>query len=220
MNVHPRQLEQLIKLKFMDSVGLFSDRSSTSSDSLNGTSENEFVALLQALVESNKLTEDLNGLSATGNIGFLNSKLSNNYPLLNVTDYDQLIQQASEQYGVDPKLIHAVIQTESGYKSDAISRSGAKGLMQLMDATAASLGVKNSYDPQDNINGGTKFLAYLMQKYDGNEQVALAAYNAGPGRIDRLGISNDVQLQEQYSELPKETQNYLRKVMGIRNDGL
>lgn len=221
MNIHPRQLEELLKLKFMDSVGLFPGRSSTSSDSLDGTAESEFMALLQSLIESNNLSEDLllsNGLSAETNKGSLNSKLTNSYPLLNVTDYDQLIRQSSAQYGVDPDLIHAVIQTESGYKSDAMSHSGAKGLMQLMDTTAASLGVKNSYDPQENINGGTKFLGLLLQKYDGNERVALAAYNAGPGRIDRLGISNDEQIQEHYSELPKETQNYIRKVMGLRND--
>jgi hypothetical protein len=219
MNIHPKQMEELLKLRFLDSVGLFPDRSTASTDS---TSESEFQALLQSLVESNGLSEDIlttNDILPDTGQGLMNSKLSNNYPRLNVTNYDQIIHQSSAQYGVDANLIHAVIQTESGYKSDAISTSGAKGLMQLMDATAASLGVKNSYDPQENINGGTKFLAYLLHKYDGNERVALAAYNAGPGRIDRLGISNDAQLQEQYDELPQETQNYVRKVMGMRNVG-
>ncbi|MEX1030524.1 MAG: lytic transglycosylase domain-containing protein [Paenibacillaceae bacterium] len=219
MSINPKQMEELIKLRFLDSVGLFPDRSTTSTDS---TSESEFQALLQSLVESNGLSEDMlttNELLPDTGQGLMNAKLSSNYPRLNVTDYDQLINQSSAQYGVDANLIRSVIQTESGYKSDATSTSGAKGLMQLMDTTAASLGVKNSYDPQENINGGTKFLAYLLQKYDGNERVALAAYNAGPGRIDRLGISNDAQLQEHYDELPQETQNYIRKVMGIRNDG-
>jgi soluble lytic murein transglycosylase-like protein len=219
MSINPKQMEELIKLRFLDSVGLFPDRSTTSTDS---TSESEFQALLQSLVESNGLSEDMlttNELLPDTGQGLMNAKLSSNYSRLNVTDYDQLIQQSSTQYGVDANLIRSVIQTESGYKSDATSTSGAKGLMQLMDTTAASLGVKNSYDPQENINGGTKFLAYLLQKYDGSERVALAAYNAGPGRIDRLGISNDAQLQEHYDELPQETQNYIRKVMGNRNDG-
>ncbi|MEX2414684.1 MAG: lytic transglycosylase domain-containing protein [Paenibacillaceae bacterium] len=218
MNIHPKQLEELLKLRFMDSVGLFPERSSTSVD---GTSESEFLALLESLIQSNGLSEGLmssSELTSEKSQYLFNSKLSGSYSILNVTDYDQLIEQSSTQYGVDPNLIRAVIQTESGYKSDAVSESGAKGLMQLMDATAASLGVKNSYDPQDNINGGTKFLAYLLQKYNGHERVALAAYNAGPGRIDRLGISNDAQLQDKYDELPQETQNYIRKVMGLRND--
>lgn len=221
MNIHPQQIEELLKLRFMDSVGLFSNHSSTSVG--GNTSESEFLALLESLIQSNGLSEGLltsNQLTSDAGAGqgLMNSKLSNSYSILNVMDYDQLIEQSSAQYGVDPDLIRAVIQTESGYKSDAVSESGAKGLMQLMDATAASLGVKNSYNPQENINGGTKFLAYLLHKYDGNERVALAAYNAGPGRIDRLGISNDAQLQEKFDKLPQETQNYVRKVMGTRND--
>jgi soluble lytic murein transglycosylase-like protein len=218
MNIHPKQIEELLKLRFMDSVGLFPDRSS---NSLDGTSESEFLALLESLIQSNGLSEELmtsNERSSDTSQGLMNSKLLNSYPILHVTDYDQLIEQSSAQYAVAPDLIRAVIQTESGYKSDAVSKSGAKGLMQLMDATAASLGVKNSYDPQENINGGTKYLAYLLQKYNGHERVALAAYNAGPGRIDRLGISNETQLQQKYDELPQETQNYVQKVMGMRND--
>jgi soluble lytic murein transglycosylase-like protein len=219
MNIHPKQMEELIKLRFLESVGLFPDRTVNSTES---TSESEFQALLQSLVGSNDLSEQLfsanQQLPNTGQ-ETIDGKLLNGFPHLNMTDYDQLINASSARYGVDAQLIRSVIQTESGYNSDAISKSGAKGLMQLMDATAASLGVSNSYDPEQNINGGTKFLGYLLHKYEGNEQVALAAYNAGPGRIDRLGIRNDSQLQERYGELPLETQNYVRKIMGMRNDG-
>jgi soluble lytic murein transglycosylase-like protein len=219
MNIHPKQMEELIKLRFLESVGLFPDRTVSSTES---TSESEFQALLQSLVGSNGLSEQLfsaNQQLPNTDQERIDGKLSNSFPHLNMTDYDQLINESSARYGVDAQLIRSVIQTESGYNSDAISKSGAKGLMQLMDATAASLGVSNSYDPEQNINGGTKFLGYLLHKYEGNEQVALAAYNAGPGRIDRLGISNDFQLQERYDELPLETQNYVRKIMGMRNDG-
>jgi soluble lytic murein transglycosylase-like protein len=219
MNIHPKQMEELIKLRFLESVGLFPDRAVSSTES---TSESDFQALLLSLVGNDGSSEQL--LSANQqlpNTGQerIDGKLSNSFPHWNMTDYDQLINESSVRYGVDAQLIRSVIQTESGYNSDAISKSGAKGLMQLMDATAASLGVSNSYDPEQNINGGTKFLSYLLHKYEGNEQVALAAYNAGPGRIDRLGISNDFQLQERYDELPLETQNYVRKIMGMRNDG-
>jgi len=218
MNIHSKQMEELLKLRFMNSVGLFPDRSQTSVD---GTNESEFMALLESLIKNNGQLEEFTAskeLSSNIDQGLKTSKLYNSYPAMKVTDYDQLIDQSSARYGVDSELIRAVIQTESNYKSDAVSHSGAKGLMQLMDATAASLGVTNSYDPQENINGGTKFLAYLLQKYDGHERVALAAYNAGPGRVDRLGITNDTQLQDKYDELPQETQNYIRKVMGIRNE--
>jgi soluble lytic murein transglycosylase-like protein len=85
--------------------------------------------------------------------------------------------------------------------------------MQLMDDTARGLGVTDSFDAQQNIHGGTKFLKYLLQKYNGNEAVALAAYNAGPGRIDQLGITNDRELKAKYKLLPRETQDYVMRVM-------
>jgi len=130
--------------------------------------------------------------------------------------YGSLIEAASQKYGVDVSLVEAVIQTESNFNADAVSSAGAKGLMQLMDGTARGLGVTNSYDPQQNIEGGTRYLAMLLKKYNGNEQVALAAYNAGPGRIDRLGIDTDAELQQKLSILPQETQRYIGKVLAAK----
>lgn len=130
--------------------------------------------------------------------------------------YDGLIQQAAAQYGVDPALIKGVIQQESSFRPDAVSSAGAKGLMQLMDGTAQGLGVTDPFDPVQNINGGTRYLSYLLRKYDGNEAVALAAYNAGPGTIDKLGIGNDKELVSRLSEVPQETQAYVRKVLDAR----
>lgn len=129
------------------------------------------------------------------------------------SEYDAIIQQASSKYGVDASLIQAVIKTESGFRPDAESGSGAKGLMQLMDGTARGLGVTDSFDPVQNINGGTKYLSLLLNKYNGNEQVALAAYNAGPGRVDRAGIRTNEQLIEKLEALPEETQRYVAKVL-------
>ncbi|MFF2886785.1 lytic transglycosylase domain-containing protein [Paenibacillus sp. NPDC057967] len=123
-----------------------------------------------------------------------------------------LIQHASAKYGVDPSLIQAVIATESGFNPIAQSHAGAKGLMQLMDGTARGLGVTDSFDPVQNIEGGTRYLAMLLRKYGGDEAVALAAYNAGPGRIDRLGISSQEELLAKWNELPGETQRYIGKV--------
>lgn len=123
-----------------------------------------------------------------------------------------IIASAASKYGVDSALIEAVIATESGFRPLAESHAGAKGLMQLMDGTARGLGVTDSFDPVQNIEGGTRYLSLLLRKYAGNESVALAAYNAGPGRIDRLGISTDAELLSRLSELPQETQRYVAKV--------
>ncbi len=127
--------------------------------------------------------------------------------------YDDLIVASASRYGLDPALIKGVIQTESGFNAAALSSAGAKGLMQLMDATAKGLGVGNVWDPAQNIDGGARYLSYLLRKYDGHVYSALAAYNAGPGRVDRLGLTNDELVRARYAELPEETQRYIPKVL-------
>jgi hypothetical protein len=126
---------------------------------------------------------------------------------------DAIVEQVSQKYGVDSSLIHAVIENESSYRTTAVSSAGAKGLMQLMDETGSSMGVTNPFDAEKNVDGGTRFLSYLLKKYDGNEAVALAAYNTGPGRVDRLGIHSNDELWANFSALPQETQNYVTKVL-------
>lgn len=97
-----------------------------------------------------------------------------------------LIDEAARRYGLDPALVAGVIQTESGFNPRAQSGAGAKGLMQLMDATARGLGVSDPFDPVQNVMGGARLLRQLLDRY-GDVRLALAAYNAGPGAVDRYG---------------------------------
>ena len=99
--------------------------------------------------------------------------------------YDKLIVQHAEKQGLRPDLVRAVVQVESGYNARAVSSAGAQGLMQLMPATAASMGVKNSFQPQQNVSGGSEYLDELLTRYGNNLAMALAAYNAGPEAVDR-----------------------------------
>ncbi len=101
--------------------------------------------------------------------------------------YSPLIDSAAKTHGVDPALVRAVIHAESAFRADATSYKGAAGLMQLMPGTADDLGVTDRYDPADNIYGGVKYLAYLLDEFNGDTQLATAAYNAGPGAVRKHG---------------------------------
>lgn len=102
-------------------------------------------------------------------------------------DLNQVVNDASGRYRLDPDLVSSVIKAESGFNAHAISRKGAQGLMQLMPGTASQLGVGNTFDPQANVEGGTKYLRELLEKYNFDLVKALAAYNAGPQRVEQFG---------------------------------
>ncbi|HKP46444.1 MAG TPA: lytic transglycosylase domain-containing protein [Pyrinomonadaceae bacterium] len=125
-------------------------------------------------------------------------------PLSGDCDLDLIIFRAGEKEGVDPRFIHAVIKQESRYNPKAVSHVGAEGLMQMMPATAKRFGLKDPFDPAANVAAGTKYLKFLLKRFNGDVSLALAGYNAGEGSVDK------------YKGVPPygETQTYVKKIVG------
>lgn len=119
------------------------------------------------------------------------------------------VDKYANKYGVDKNLILAIIKQESNFNPNAVSSAGAKGLMQLMDFNSEAYGVKNPFDIDENINAGVKHIKSYLDKYNGNIEMALMAYNAGPGTIARRGVNSPSDLYK----MPEETQNYVPKIM-------
>ena len=136
----------------------------------------------------------------TANLGADIPNVSSNAPKAQILS---MIDKVAQKHGVDEKLVRALVRQESGFNPKATSHCGAMGLMQLMPATAKGLGVTDPYNPVQNVEGGVKYLKSMLNKYNGNVILALAAYNAGPGAVDK------------YDGVPPygETQNYVKSIL-------
>ena len=127
-------------------------------------------------------------------------------PAVDRADLQAIADEHAGKHAISPALVRAVIQAESAWNTRAVSSKGALGLMQLMPATAEQLGVTDPFDPVQNIRGGVQYLRWLLDRYDGNAELALAAYNAGPGAVDRYG-----------RQVPpfRETRAYVKKIVSV-----
>ncbi len=177
-----------------------------------------FLAISLVCINSNNSFSDIYMyIDSKGIVHFTNAPTSTDYKLymkerkqriqqaINTKKYDDIIKKAQNKYGVEFSLIKAVIQVESGFNPKAVSKKGAKGLMQIMPDNYKNLFVKDPFNPSENIMGGTLYLQRLLRRYKYKLPLALAAYNAGPQAVDK------------YKRIPpyEETQNYVRKVMEI-----
>lgn len=161
-----------------------------------------FTPQTDAPVDTSPVTDTFTSSSSSANTTAANATSSGS--VSSPENLEEYFKEASETYGVDINLLKAIAKQESNFNPSATSSAGAMGVMQLMPSTAKGLGVTNAYDAQQNIMGGAKLMAQNLKKYNGDVSLALAAYNAGGGNVDK------------YGGIPpfKETQNYVKKVLG------
>lgn len=161
-----------------------------------------FTPQTDAPVDTSPVADTFTSSSSSANTTAANATSSGS--VSSPENLEEDFKEASETYGVDINLLKAIARQESNFNPSATSSAGAMGVMQLMPSTAKGLGVTNAYDAQENIMGGAKLMAQNLKKYNGDVSLALAAYNAGSGNVDK------------YGGIPpfKETQNYVKKVLG------
>lgn len=230
--------EQLMAMSMMSNGQLTSDSSSTTSDTsgetnlafelmmknLMSSSNNSSKSLNTELVDNQVVQQNAAGkklediamvLNNFNRIDNTTSTISNG----SGSDMENIysaVEDASKKYGVDQNLILAIIKQESNFDSRAVSSAGAAGLMQLMPENFSYTGISNPYDINENIDGGTKLLKEYLDKYKGDIEMALMAYNGGPGTMQKRGVSGSNDLYK----MPEETQNYVPSVLKYYKSGV
>ncbi|ALP89212.1 lytic transglycosylase domain-containing protein [Clostridium butyricum] len=188
------------------------------SDSINAAAaSNQTSRAVQNYLAGQKLTDiPLTLNNSYGNIYSSGTSMLNNRTPEDLKKIYSAVSDASKKYGISESLILAVIKQESDFDSTCTSSVGASGLMQIMPGNYSHLGISNPYDVDQNVNGGTKLLREYLDKYNGDIQMALMAYNGGPGTMQRRGVTSSDDLYK----MPEETQNYVPKVMGYYQSGV
>lgn len=178
---------------------------------------NQTSRAVQNYLAGQKLTDiPLTLNNSYGNIYSSGTSMLNNRTPEDLKKIYSAVSDASKKYGVSESLILAVIKQESDFDSTCTSSVGASGLMQIMPGNYSHLGISDPYDVDQNVNGGTKLLREYLDKYNGDIQMALMAYNGGPGTMQRRGVTSSDDLYK----MPEETQNYVPKVMGYYQSGV
>lgn len=214
----------------INSIGLLKYQLSSSLTGLNKcsceSSDSSFdmamISLLEAISATNSqkninINININSEDLENILGLDTLTSSQNSNKVESTNKDEnvnskiesAIEKSAKKYGVDEKLIRAIIKVESNFDPNCVSSAGAKGLMQLMPFNCTDLGVTDPFDIEQNIDGGTRHIKEYLNMYDGDVQMALAAYNGGPGRMASRGVKS---IDDLY-KMPKETQAYVPKVM-------
>lgn len=188
------------------------------SDSINAAAaSNQTSRAVQNYLAGQKLTDiPLTLNNSYGNIYSSGTSMLNNRTPEDLKKIYSAVSDASKKYGISESLILAVIKQESDFDSTSTSSVGASGLMQIMPGNYSHLGISDPYDVDQNVNGGTKLLREYLDKYNGDIQMALMAYNGGPGTMQRRGVTSSDDLYK----MPEETQNYVPKVMGYYQSGV
>lgn len=210
-------IDNIQLLQMTSNLAMGGTNSCNCENSNSGAFDMVMISLLKAVSQNNKDNNVITNNTQNNKISLETqnsiqntNKIQSSYKDDNINKMiDDAIRISSEKYGVDENLIRAIIKVESNFNPNTVSSAGAKGLMQLMPFNCEDLGVTNPFDIYQNIDGGTRHIKEYIDKYDGDIQMGLMAYNGGPTRMAKRGVKsvNDIY------KMPKETQNYVPKVM-------